>query len=388
MRWPGALICAWLQIASCSAQPGPGLTITVSGGPTVAVTNPLQCDVHESPDAPARAIHLSDGSVQLYATDQVNQLTSGPDLLHLIQNCGVIYQGSHNDDPAAFDDRSWLATPWTLDGRTIWAIIHDEFHGNLRPDLCPSGRYMDCWYNALTLAVSTDSGQHFHLADPSLTVASIPYRYEDAGKGHHGYFNPTNIVSRNGHLYMFAFATKTGVQAEGNCLFRTKNIVDASSWRAWDGRDFTVHLINPYRETGDPVQHVCQPVAPASLRWPVASLVRHSATGQYIALMEDAARNGAIYYATSEDLVQWSKPSKLMPATGIGNWMCGDPAPLAYPSLIDPASSDRNFETIDSHPSLFATQFDMQGCRRSQHRTLVRWQVEILTDAPHNKAMP
>ena len=376
------------RVATCLAQPTPGLTLTISGDPTAAVSNPLQCDVHESPDAPARAIHLSNGSVQLYATDQVNQLTTGSNLLHLVQNCGVVYQGGHDDDPAAFDDRSWLATPWTSDGNTIWVIVHDEFHGDLRKDLCPSGRYMDCWYNTLTLAVSTDSGQHFHRADPQKTVASVPYRYEDVGKGHHGFFNPTNIVSRDGQLYMLAFATKTGVQAEGNCLLRTKTIADASSWLAWDGRNFAVHLINPYQETGDPAQHVCQPVAPGSLRWPVASLVRHVETGLYIALMENATRNGGIYYSTSADLVQWSMPSQLMPVIGVGGWVCGDPQPLAYPSLLDPASSDRNFETVGDRPSLFLTQFDVKGCNRGQRRNLMRWQVKISPLELHNKTLP
>ena len=373
MRLLAFLLCT--VTASASAQPKPGLKISVVGGPTVAATNPKACDTHESPDAPARALHLADGSVQLYATDQDNQLITGPDLRHLSQNCDIIYRGSHSDDPAAFDDRSWLATPWTADGKTVWAIVHDEFHGNLRKQLCPTGRYMDCWYNALTLAVSTDGGRHFERVVPPSLVAALPYRYDEVGLGHHGYFNPSNIVSRDGGLYMFMFATKSGAQAEGNCLMRSDTIDKATAWRAWDGRHFSVRFIDPYRDPEPPEQHVCTPVGVGALRWPVTSLARHSSTGLYVAVMQDTERVGGVYYATSGNLIDWSSPARLMPATGIGGWVCGDATPIAYPSLLDPASADRNFETIGDQPELFVTQFNVDACHRGSKRTLVQWQL-------------
>ena len=42
---------------------------------------------------------------------------------------------------------------------------------------------------------------------------------------------------------------------------RTGNILDPSSWRGWDGKDFTVTLVDPYRGPVDhPQAHVCAPV--------------------------------------------------------------------------------------------------------------------------------
>ena len=60
-------------------------------------------------------------------------------------------------------------------------------------------------------------------------VAALPYRYDEVGRGHHGYFNPSNIVELDGAHYMFAFATRAGLQREGNCLLRTTDLATPGS---------------------------------------------------------------------------------------------------------------------------------------------------------------
>ena len=59
----------------------------------------------------------------------------GPDLVHLQHRCVIVYRGRGNNDPGAYDDRSWITSLWTSDGRTIWAVIHNEFQGHLRKEL-------------------------------------------------------------------------------------------------------------------------------------------------------------------------------------------------------------------------------------------------------------
>ena len=139
----------------------------------------------------------------------------------------------------------------TSDGRTIWAVVHNEFQGQLRKQLCPTGQYMDCWFNALALTVSHDEGPKFPSArlDNSL-VATLPYRYDEVGLGHHGYFNPSNIVSSNGGLYMFAFVTKANIQQGGNCLLRTDLIEQAGSWRGWGWNELRPQFCQPVCRTG------------------------------------------------------------------------------------------------------------------------------------------
>ena len=359
------------------AQPGPALHLEVMGGPLPAIQGKSACDSDDIPDIPARALHLADGTVELYAGNQRNRVERGADLLHVKHDCTVVMTGSGSDDPAAYNDRAWIAAPWTPDGITIFAVIYNEFHGQLRPTLCPTRRYMDCWFNALTAAVSHDGGRSFQRAPGHALVATLPYRFEQLGLGHHGYFNPSNIVSFDGAAYMFAFATRANAQQEGNCLLRTTRIWQPESWRAWDGTDFAVAFADPYTEQVEPERHVCSPVAPASLRWPVTSLVRHRPTGQFIATMLNGARGGGVYYATSPDLVHWSPPALLMPAIGLGAWTCADSPPIFYPSLLDPASADRNFETVADAPVLFATRFKITSCRTSMDRQLIRWSVHI-----------
>jgi hypothetical protein len=230
---------------------------------------------------------------------------------------------------------------------------------------------MDCWYNALTLGRSTDGGRSFR-REPAL-VAAVPYRYDQVGLGHHGYFNPTNIVEHDGAAYMFAFATHTGAQREGNCLLRTATVSNASAWRAWDGAAFTIGFESPYDHTLVPEQHVCAPVA--ALRWPVTSLVRHA--GTYIAMMQDTSHEGGVFYATSPDLLHWSAPARLLSAPGLRSWTCGDPDPIAYPALLDPASPDRNFQTVGATALMFATRFDVENCRITSRRSLIRWTIDL-----------
>jgi hypothetical protein len=373
------VIAAMLLAGTAQAQPAPALRLEITGPPVSAVPSARAgCDALDIPDAPARAVRLATGEVELYATHFLNRVDIGADLLHLGHRCPVVMKGANNDDPAAFNDRAWIASPWTPDGHTVWAVVHNEFQGNYRPALCPSRRYMDCWYNALTAAVSRDGGHTFERAPGRALVAALPYRFDQIERGHHGYFNPSNIVTLSGAQYMFAFATQARAQRNGNCLLRTTALDTPDAWRGWDGSAFAVAFADPYAQpVQQPEAHVCAPVGQGSLRWPVTSLVRHGQSGLFIALMQDGARGGGVYYATSPDLLHWSGPALLLPAVGLGAWTCADPAPIAYPSLLDPAASDRNFETVGLAPVLFATRFNPKGCKADTDRELVRWDVRI-----------
>lgn len=372
------LLIAALLAGAAQAQPAPALRLEVTGPPVSAVSGARSgCDAIDTPDAPARAIRLTTGEVQLYATHVLNQVESGPDLLHLGHRCPVVMAEANNDSPAALNDRAWIASPWTPDGRTVWAVVHNEPDGR-RPALCPSRRTMDCRHNVLTAAVSRDGGRTFRRMPGRALVAALPYRYDQLEPGRHGYFNLSNIVTLSGAQYMFAFATKARAQREGNCLLRTTAVGPPEAWRGWNGSAFQAAFADPDAPSAQPEAHVCAPVGPGRLRWPVTGLVRHAPSGLFIALMQDGARGGGVYYATSPDLLQWSDPALLLPAIGPGAWRCADPAPIAHPSLLDPAAADRNFETVGRAPVLFATQFGVKNCRAGADRDLVRWDVRVV----------
>ena len=56
---------------------------------------------------------------------------------------------------------------------------------------------------------------------------------------------------------------------------------------------------------------------------------------------------------------------------------CGDPNPVGYPSLLDPDSPSRNFETTGRRPWLYFTRFHYKDCRNVLNRDLVRVRVRF-----------
>lgn len=334
------------------------------------------CDARDIPDAPARAFRDASGRVHLYAPHDVNRGLTGPSLDAVRPDCRIAYRGGEKDDPAAFDDRAWLAAFATEDGRTVHALVHNEFHGHKRRALCPSGKYMECWANAITAAISTDDGATFRRVGGP--VAALPYRYRgDLGR-HAGFFNPSNIVRKDGFLYSLVFAVRQEAQKGGACLMRTRHPEDPSSWRAWDGKDFTVRFLDPYREADDPARHVCVPVGKGSLGAPVSSVVRHQPSGLFIATMAAVRPEGmGVFVATSPDLVTWSPARLTIPMTVSGKQSCDEPAAWNYPSLLDPRSPSRTFETVGDTAYLYLTRFNLADCKLGMDRDLVRLPVRI-----------
>ena len=370
------LSVAILTSGAVAAEP-PSASVTVTGEPATVFRKATDaCDAGDIPDAPARAIRDASGRVRLFATHWVNRSFTGPDLLSLTPDCRVAFRGGDDPDPARFDDRLWLASPWTEDGRRVLALVHGEYQGHRHPGRCPSGRYMDCWWNAISLAVSADGGATFtRPAGGPAVVAALPYRYDPQARRHVGLFNPTGLVSEGGALHALAFTEGYREQRRGNCLLRAENPWSAASWRAWDGTAFAARMPDPYAGEPDPERQRCAPVAPGALRWPATALLRHAPSGAYLALMQGG---GAVWVSASRDLLRWSEPTRVMDALGHGAWRCGDPAPLAYPSLLDPASPSRAFETVGDAALLFATRFvPTPDCRLGMERDLIRLRVRV-----------
>jgi hypothetical protein len=82
--------------------------------------------------------------------------------------------------------------------------------------------------------------------------------------------------------------------------------------------------------------------------------------------------------STSPDLIAWSTPTLVMPASHPVTYQCGDADPINYPSLLDPASTSRNFETVGDRAYLYFTRWNTTNCRKTLDRDLVRVPVRIL----------
>jgi hypothetical protein len=346
-----------------------------------------RCAESHVPDTPARAFRDAAGTVHLIATHHTNRAFTGPGLDALAPGCEVLLASGRADDPAALDDLTWLAATYTEDGRTVYALAHHEYLGHLRPGRCAGATYQQCWSNAVTFAWSSDGGRHFRqLPAPGRLVATPPYPYRGDHGRRVGYFNPSNIIARDGDYYVMLFAEAEGAQARGVCLLRSGDLADPASWRAWDGEGFGVRFVDPFGAAPEhPEQHVCTPVAPHSLGNLVTSLTRHEASGLYIALSAayraprpGAAKVAGIFAATSPDLIQWSAPELVWAAPILWRHGC-DGAPVFYPSLLDPDTTSRNFETVDDRGFVYFTSVNLSNCKVSWDRDLMRLEVAIST---------
>jgi hypothetical protein len=291
--------------------------------------------------------------------------------------------------PWNFNDAEWIASTWIKANGDVYALVHSEWHGQRHAGWCPSNVFIKCRYNTVTLAKSTDNGDHFTQAPaPNHLVAALPYPYwPDSGR--YGVFSPSNLFERNGYLYTFLLISQ-GVkqQAAGACLMRTReqDLDDPHSWRAWDGTGFNTRFINPYVESPEPIgRHICEPVDSETIGTMQRSIVFNTALNKYILIgisaKYDASRGGDVngfYYSTSSDLIHWTDRQLLMEIETQQSHLCGDPDPRVYPSFIDHNSPSRNFETIDNDTYLYYTILHYNAaCQAAEDRDTVRIPVHF-----------
>ena len=352
-----------------------------------------KCEDNDITDESARAFRDDSGNVQLMTTHFVNRRFIGPNLENLSHPCTKLLNSGNNSDPSKYDAREWLASPWTPDGKNIYALMHNEYQGQLfTNNICirsgeTQAERFQCWFNAITTAYSSDSGATFtHATPPAHLVAAVPYQY--AKDGPNGYFLPSNIVrSGDGYFYAMFRAEDKGFQQLGSCVARTRDLSQPTSWRAWNGTGFTVRFQNPYIGTFNPADHVCAPVSFNRIGTITESLTYNTYFKKWMlvgASIGDPAhsRPPGFYYSFSDDLVNWTNVELLMAAEITWTKDCVPPDPIRDPSLIDPNSTSRNFETVGQRSYLFYTVHHLSGCSGTLDRDLLRIPVEFSNQQP------
>jgi hypothetical protein len=124
-------------------------------------------------------------------------------------------------------------------------------------------------------------------------------------------------------------------------------------WRAWDGAAFAMSFLDPYTTPDlDPVDYTCPSVVEA----PISGLSYNTYLERFVAIAGYGRIDPVgIYYITSEDLINWSEPTLI--AEAVWNWTNGYQTPYdAYPTLVDPTSDSRNFDTTGQFPYLYYTR--------------------------------
>jgi hypothetical protein len=344
-------------------------------GPRVAVfdTRKDSCELIDIPDAAARAFRDYKGTIHLIGSHYVTRASLGPTLETTKHNCQVVYKSSHDGNIADFLDYTWLNSFYNIDGKRIVALGHMEYHGWEQPGMCASkSDTIPCWYNVDTFNMSDDGGYHFTSPKPpSNYFLSLPYKYQP-NQGPEGYSVDANIIKVGNWFYgaVFAWAwppncgegkgQKPCLVPDGSCPIRTANILDPLSWRGWDGKDFTVTFVDPYRAAVvNPQAHVCVIVPYLDYS---TGINYHQASHLFIATLwnQGSASWGpkGVYFTTSPDFIHWSKPQLAMTQDQMlkreteGSWS------YQYFSLIDPNSSDSSYMTITDTPYLYYVRMD------------------------------
>jgi hypothetical protein len=147
-------------------------------------------------------------------------------------------------------------------------------------------------------------------------VAAVPYPYNQTQLAY-GWGDPSNIVKHpiDGYYYIAMWnRDQVGVQEAGVCIARSNNLMDPKSWRAWSGTDFSVSFADPYRlKDGDVTDHICKVVnLPSPNDCGFFGLVWSVYLNKFVATLGCFGQIGrAFYYATSTDLINWSKMEEL-----------------------------------------------------------------------------
>jgi hypothetical protein len=388
LRYVAALLLFASSSISLGAQSNaPTLKLQISNEKEIVLFDHAKdaCEAWDIPDTPTRAYRGADGLVHVFQTHFLNRPMVGKTLLSAKRQCHIAFKGDENDDPSKFNDRGWIASTYTEDGKTIYGIVHNEFQGHRRPKLCPTKDYMSCWYNALTMVVSKDGGGSFKPMKPSL-LAALPYRQSETVGHHAGVFEPTNIVKHGKYLYFMSNVVSPNKASNGTCLFRTKSWQDKNGWQVWRDNTFSNHLGNPYDPDTIVSKKACTPVDPANLYWPVKSLIKHESTKIWIAVMMGSlsstkiqqAQKG-VFYSTSKDLLKWSYPQLLLASPTNFAFECKGDSPISYPALIDVDSSSRNFDTASNdHIYLTFVKSVIKDCKISNDRDLIAIKVDII----------
>ena len=379
------LLALLISVAGAVARSDPPLSaLTVVGPPTtVFKAGRDACDGADVPDAPARAFRDASGSVALFGMHYRNRAMRGPDLDHLKLDCTVVLDSGEKADPALYDDRSWITATWTEDGRAVAALVHHEYQANEHEGRCTAKVYMACWYNTVVAAASADGGRSFTRATPPAVVAGAPFRQEVGQGRHRGFFNPSNIVGDG--RWRYALISTTGWEAAGGdqpagvCLFRTDRPSDPTRWRAWTGLGFTATFPDPYRKPSL-LSETCKPVGPFPA--PVGAVVRHRGSGAWIAVFMASAGGvfpqSGFYWTTSSDLLAWDQPRLLLAGPTLYDDACAAAGDLvAYPSLLDPGATGRNFDDVGDTALLTYATLRHEGCTVTSERDLVRRIVAI-----------
>ncbi len=313
-------------------------TVDITGSAEVIFNSASDsCSSENIPDTPIRFFRDANNKIQMIVSHFEGYRMIGNDFNSLSVDCanGPVWTSDFDSDPSKYNNKEWLTGLYTLDGKTIYSLVHNEHNSD----------QLSNWYNSITLAVSNDTGKTYtHTTAPNHLVASIPYTYSN-GMGPAGVFEPSNIIYHDGYYYVLLHMESFGLQETGVSIMRTQDLSNPTSWEVWDGEGYNHTFINPYTETGfDPADHIAAIISPSEIEKMHGSITWNTYFNKFL-LVGSAQKSGVwgFYYSLSEDLIHWTVRKKIMEVNVNIHAQPGSDV-YGYPSIIDYNDTTRNFE--------------------------------------------
>jgi hypothetical protein len=213
---------------------------------------------------------------------------------------------------------------------------------------------IDGWVSASTLAISHDGGATFaqpfdYLVRYPVTPWTNSFSCDKQHPTLYGDFGGTNFIAKDGYYFkFFGYHSEPHVQPHqfGDCMMRTRDLGDASSWEIWTGSSFT--------------KSKTEPCALIPNLTNAQSMTYNTFLNMYVATMPNGH---GFAFSVSHNLIDWSAPEEI---NGI------DTADTAYPSLLDPKDTTRNFERSGRTPYVYFTKLHFR-----YDRDLLRVQIRF-----------
>lgn len=429
-RLPGLLGCGalclllgtWGSIATAGEATSQDTTsvriesIRLEGAPALVFDYAKdQQEPDHLPDAPLAAWKEADGTVNLMIPHFENYRMRGPSLDQLENDPHKIFSSIEQANDIAensYNYHHWLIAPYTLDGKTVYALSHTEWYACLLTDDCRSrDNILGGWTTTNNLFKSNDGGRSWaaqgnnrrHLVfnganrwTGSRALAKKAYR---RALNVSGFMVPSRIIREGNYFYTVGLETyrnlnrlnpedaRAPVERYGYAILRTRDISRAAGWEVWSGG-------NKYKPAKISNLEVFVPEKNGRpMRMAVPNIIYDLNARVYVLFFTLRGEGKGLYYITTASLASPSWSSASMVEGGdvfqpdprradVGNACNVGLIPSNYPSVIDAASPGWNFEFTYGKPWMYYTVNHARCGGKNLNRDVFRVRMNFKYSGP------